>query len=196
MLEGSEGRDLVKLARKTIEKYFKNGKFLIELTKFKQKRGVFVSIYTHPDHKLRGCIGYPYPVLPLGEALQKASFSAAFRDTRFQALTREELRKIVFEVSILTEPKLIRVKRPREYLKRINIGKDGLIIEYGFHKGLLLPQVPLQFEPNWNEETFLEYLCIKAGLTEDMWLDPKTNIYKFQAQIFKEKIPSGEIIQT
>jgi len=128
--------------------------------------------------------------------LQRASFSAAFEDMRFHALKKDELDNIVFEVSVLTEPKLIIVKNPKEYLKKIEIGKDGLIVEYDFYKGLLLPQVPLQFEPNWDVETFLEQTCVKSGLLPDMWLDDKTKIYKFQAQIFKEKTPRGEIIQT
>jgi hypothetical protein len=196
MLSKSDGIELVKLARQTVEDYFRRRRLIIKETKFKQKRGVFVSIHTFPEHELRGCIGYPYPTLPLGEALQRASFSAAFQDTRFSPLTETELKEVVFEVSVLTEPELIVVKNPKEYPEKIKVGKDGLIVEYGLHKGLLLPQVPLQFEPKWDAETFLEHTCIKSGLLPDMWLDPKTKIYKFQAQIFKEKSPSGEIIQT
>jgi len=196
MLSEEDGEKLVKLARQTVEDYFKTKKFVLKKSEFKEKRGVFVSIHSYPDHELKGCIGYPYPIIPLGEALQKASFSAAFEDSRFYPLTEEELKGIIFEVSVLTEPELIEVKNPKEYLKKIKIGKDGLIAEYGFNKGLLLPQVPLQFEPCWNAETFLEQTCMKSGLLPDTWLDCKTKIYKFQAQIFKEKSPRGEIIQT
>jgi len=196
MLSISDGKELVKLARQTVEDCFKNKKLTIKETKFKQKRGVFVSIHTFPDHRLRGCIGYSHPIFVLGEALQKASFSAALQDTRFPPLIETELDNVVFEVSILTEPKLIEVKNTKEYLKKIEIGRDGLMIERNLHKGLLLPHVPLQFEPNWNVGTFLEQTCIKSGLLPDMWLDPTTKIYKFQSQIFKEKTPSGEIIQT
>ncbi|MHA1860034.1 MAG: TIGR00296 family protein [Candidatus Asgardarchaeia archaeon] len=196
MLSTRDGEELIKLARRTIEEYFKQGKLKIRKTRFNEKRGVFVSIHTYPDHNLRGCIGYPYPVLPLGEALQKASFSAAFQDTRFLPLTKEELEHVVFEVSVLTEPKLIKVKNPREYLRMIEIGKDGLIVEHGMNKGLLLPQVPLQFKPRWDVQTFLENTCMKAGLLPDMWLDPRIRIYKFQAQVFQEETPSGRVIQT
>jgi len=196
MLSKSNGIELVKLARQTVVDYFKNRELTLKATKFKQKRGVFVSIHTHPNHKLRGCIGYPCPTLPLEEALQRAAISAAFQDTRFLPLSEDELNDVIFEVSILTEPKLIEVKDPKEYLKKIEIGKDGLIMECNLHKGLLLPQVPLQFESKWNVETFLEHTCMKCGLLPDMWLDPRVKIYKFQCQIFKEKTPSGEIIQT
>lgn len=195
MLSKSDGEELVKLARKTVERFFNDKKPLIEKTKFSQKRGVFVSIHTHPDHDLRGCIGFPYPEV-LGEAVQKASLSAAFKDPRFPPLKKEEIKHVIFEVSVLTEPEIIRVKNPREYLKKIIIGEDGLIVERGFRKGLLLPQVPLQFKPVWDAETFLQHTCEKAGLFYGAWLDSGTKVYKFQAQIFKEKEPCGEIIQT
>jgi uncharacterized protein (TIGR00296 family) len=194
MLSNSDGKKLVKLTRKTIEDYFKNKEIKLKETKFKEKRGVFVSIHTSPDHELRGCIGYPYPILQLGEALQKASISAAFQDPRFPPLIKNELKKVVFEVSVLSVPTIIKIKDPKDYLKKISIGKDGLIIKNEFFQGLLLPQVPKKY--NWNVETFLEHLCMKAGLMLDMWLDPKTKIYKFQTQVFIEKEPNGEIIQT
>jgi hypothetical protein len=196
MLSEIDGIELVKLARQTVSDYFRIKKLCIKPTKFKQKRGVFVSIHSYSPHELRGCIGYPYPTLSLGEALQRAAFSAAFQDPRFLPLSKEELDDIVFEVSVLTEPELIKVKNAKEYPKKINIGKDGLIMECEFNKGLLLPQVPLEFEPKWDVKTFLENTCMKSGLLPDMWLDPRVKIYKFQCQIFKEKTPSGEIIQT
>jgi len=195
MLSKSDGKELVKLARKTVESYFKNKELKMKETKFKEKRGIFVSIHTFPDHELRGCIGYPYPILALDEAIQRASISAAFQDPRFPALIQDELKRVVFEVSILTFPKIIKVENPKDYLKKIVIGKDGLMIEHGLlYKGLLLPQVPTQYD--WDVETFLEHLCMKAGLMVDMWLDSKTKIYKFQTQIFAEREPNGQVIQT
>jgi hypothetical protein len=196
MLSEEDGKKLVKLTRQTVEDYFKKKKLMLKKTEYNKKNGIFVSIHTYPDNELRGCIGYPYPTLMLSEALQRASLSAAFEDPRFPPLTENELDNVIFEISILTEPELIVVKNPREYIKKIEIGKDGLIAEHGFYKGLLLPQVPLEFEPKWDVETFLEQTCMKCSLLPDMWLDPKTKIYKFQAQIFKEKMPRGEIIQT
>ncbi len=196
MLSEEDGKTLVKLARQTVEDYYKKKKLVLKKTVYDKKCGVFVSIHTYHDHELRGCIGYPYPIIPLSEALQRASVSAAFEDPRFPPLNQEEMNNVIFEISVLTEPELIIVKNPKEYIKKVEIGKDGLIVENGFYKGLLLPQVPLQFEPKWDMETFLEQTCMKSGLLPDMWLDHKTKIYKFQAQIFKEKTPRGEIIQT
>jgi uncharacterized protein (TIGR00296 family) len=193
MLSLSEGRELVKLARKTVEDYLKNGKPKIKETEFKEKRGIFVSIHTFPDHLLRGCIGYPYPVLRLGEVVQRASISAAFKDPRFPPLTEDELKKIIFEVSVLTLPKLIRVKDPGEYPKKIKASEDGLIIEYGSYNGLLLPQV---WEKIPDKEEFLATLCWKAGLTPDYWKGRDTKIYRFEVQAFAEKEPNGKVIQT
>ena len=74
------------------------------------------------------------------------------------------------------------VEDPRFNL--LKVGRDGLIIENMYHRGLLLPQVPI--EQNWDIETFLENLCYKAGLYGDAWKDNNTKIYSFQAQIFDE----------
>ena len=120
----------------------------------------------------------------MGEAVQRASISAAFDDPRFPSLKKEELTHIFFEISVLTKPELIEVKDTKEYLKKIKIGEDGLIVERSFNSGLLLPQVAT--ENNFSVNEFIENTCWKAGLTPDMWMDKKTKIYKFQAQILKE----------
>jgi len=130
--------------------------------------------------------------MPLIKALKDAALSAAFKDPRFQPITEEELSSITFEVTILTKPELIKTN-PLEYKNQIKIGRDGLIAERGFHRGLLLPQVPVEW--NWNTEEFLSETCYKAGLPPDAWLDKKTKIYKFQGKIFCETSPKGEIIE-
>jgi uncharacterized protein (TIGR00296 family) len=196
MLNLENGKKLVELARSSVENYFRNKKLVIEKTGDKtlnEKRGVFVTIENFPDKSLRGCIGYPSAVLPLYEAVQHAACAAAFEDTRFIPLKIEELDKITFEISILTLPKLIQAKNPEEYEKKIEIGKDGLIMQSGPFSGLLLPQVATEF--GWNAKEFLENLCYKAGLTPEWVRDKNTKIWKFQAQIFCEKKPRGEIAE-
>lgn len=196
MLNLENGKKIVELARKTVERYFEDKKLVIEKIDdrtLNEKRGVFVTIETYPDKKLRGCIGYPHSILPLYEAVQRAAYSSAFEDPRFENLKKEELNKIIFEVSVLTTPRLIKVKDTKEYVKKIEIGKDGLIIENGPFSSLLLPQVATEF--NWNTREFLENLCFKAGLTPDFIHDRNTKIWKFQAQIFSEKKPKGEVVQ-
>lgn len=196
MLDLRTGQKLIKLARFTVERYSRDKKLLLEKNKDKilnEKRGIFVTIETYPEKNLRGCIGFPYPTLPLYEAIQRAAVSSAFEDPRFPSLEKEELDKIVFEISILTKPELIKVKNSKEYPSKIETGKDGLILQNGPFSGLLLPQVCPQF--NWGPEEFLENLCYKAGLTSDFIHDKNTKIWKFQCQIFAEEKPSGKIIE-
>lgn len=197
MLTLEEGKILIKLSRTVVKKYFYRGKVVIENIENKnlnEKRGVFVTIETFPEKNLRGCIGIPLPTLSLYEAVQRAATSSAFEDPRFPSLKKEELDKIVFEISVLTKPELIQVKNTKEYSKKIEIGKDGLIIQNGSLSGLLLPQVPVEW--NWTAEEFLEKLCLKAGLTPDYIHDKNTKIWKFQAQIFSEEEPNGRIVES
>ena len=183
-------KELVKIARKTLEDFFETGKFQIKkYDKFKEKKGVFVTIHSFPEKELRGCIGLPQPEYPLFEAVQIAAIEAAFSDTRFPHLKKDELNKIILEISVLTVPKIIDGK-PNCYLDKIENGKDGLILEHGLNKGLFLPQV---WEEIPNKKEFLDALCWKAGLTPDYWLDEKTKLYKFHVKIFREKEPNGEI---
>jgi len=192
-----EGKFLVNLARKAVEEILKYGKRL-ELPekvseKLRQPCGVFVTINKvgNEDRELRGCIGYPYPTSPLAEAVIDSAISSATQDPRFQPLSIKELDKVVFEISVLTPPQIIEVKNPREYPQKIKIGQDGLIVERGMFKGLLLPQVPVEWK--WDEEEFLCQCCIKAGLPPDCWLLKDTKIYKFQAIIFEEEEPRGKV---
>jgi uncharacterized protein (TIGR00296 family) len=94
---------------------------------------------------------------------------------------------------VLTPPELIEVKNPKEYRTKVKVGEDGLIVERGMYKGLLLPQVSLEW--GWDTEEFLCQCCNKAGLLSDYWLREGTKIYKFQAIIFEEEKPRGTVVQ-
>jgi uncharacterized protein (TIGR00296 family) len=196
-LNEEEGKFLVKLARRAVKEYLETKK-VPETTrrvpeKLLQSCGVFVTINSieNEEKELRGCIGYPYPTDPLVEAVIQSAISAATQDPRFDPLSKDELDKVVFEVSVLTPPQVLEVKRPQDYPSKIRIGEDGLIIEKGMFKGLLLPQVPVEW--NWDQEEFLCQCCIKAGLPPDNWLLPSTRIQKFQAIIFEEETPNGRV---
>lgn len=189
MLNLEQGQELVKLARNSIKSYFEGKELKTE--KFKEKRGVFVTLLL--DNHLRGCIGYPEPVKPLGEATIEVARYAAFEDPRFLPLKKEEFDNIIVEVSILTLPKLIKVKDPKEYVDKIKIGRDGLIIEIPPFRGLLLPQVPI--EQNWTKQEFLEQTCLKAGLLANTWKEGDIDLYTFQSQIFKETEPNRKITE-
>lgn len=194
MFSLEDGKFAVRTARSIIEAVVSGTEFdaheIPEI--FRKKSGIFVTINTYPKRDLRGCIGYPEPIFPLIEALEKASGSAALDDPRFPSVKEEELGKLVIEVSLLTPPELINVKKPKHYPKEVKIGRDGLIVERGYRRGLLLPQVPVEWK--WKADEFLSHTCMKAGLLQDSWLEEGTKIYKFTAEIFTELEPRGAIV--
>lgn len=186
LLSDKDGKKLLKAARDSVLSHFNHKSF--KLTGFPEKLGVFVTIHSYPSHDLRGCIGFPEPVFPLNEGLPKSAVAAAFQDPRFPPLEKDELNKVIFEISILTKPELVKVNNFSEYPKKINLGKDGLIVYNGFNHGLLLPIVAEEY--GWDCETFLCQTCNKAGLPRDAWKEKNCKIYKFQAQVFSEEKPS------
>jgi uncharacterized protein (TIGR00296 family) len=191
-----EGKFLVNLARKAVEEYLKNRENITvpetASKKLLQHCGVFVTINSlkQGEKQLRGCIGYPYPTTPLAQAVIETAVSSATEDPRFNPLSASELNHVVFEVSVLTPPQRIKAEKPSEYPAKIMVGEDGLIIERGMFKGLLLPQVPVEWK--WDEEEFLCQCCVKAGLPPDCWLMDGAKIYSFQAIVFEEEKPRGE----
>lgn len=186
MLSDDEGKFLVKLARSAIETYLTDGKIInvsedVKPT-LKEEMGAFVTL--NRDGNLRGCIGYPEPVKPLAQAVIEVAIAAATEDPRFPQITPSEMNQIQVEVSVLTKPVLIQVQKPSEYLEKIEVGRDGLIVEMGIYRGLLLPQVPVEWK--WDIEEFLANTCMKAGLSPDCWLQKGLKLYSFQSQIFEE----------
>ncbi len=169
---------LLRLAREAISFFLKDGDTLkknIGDETFQEKRGVFVTLKRRGE--LRGCIGYPIPYKSLYETIIDAAVSAASSDPRFQPLTAEELQETKIEISVLTPPRLVK------NILEIKVGTHGIIISKGPNKGLLLPQVPVEW--NWDLEAYLEHGCLKAGLDKDEWKkDVKIEI--FSAQVFSE----------
>jgi uncharacterized protein len=187
MLSAEDGKFLVELARRAIVTYLVDRE-VIKIPedanpKLKDNMGVFVTL--NSEKELRGCIGYPEPVMPLLNAVIDAAICAATRDPRFSPLTPVDMDSIEVEVSVLTKPTLIDVENPKEYPKKIKIGQDGLIVEMGSYRGLLLPQVATDW--GWNIQEFLSNTCMKAGLGSDCWLSNDVKIYKFASQIFEEE---------
>jgi len=194
-----DGNLLIKFARDNIEYYLKNNRRIPipeEIKKrFSEKYGAFVTLnrIDVEGNPLRGCIGYIEPIYPLFDIVHKVSISSALEDPRFPPIKKEELDKIIIELSILTPPQLLEVDDPKEYLQLIVIGRDGLIAERGMRRGLLLPQVPIDHGRNWDAETFLNHTCNKAYLPDNAWKEKDTKIYSFQAILFEETEPSGEV---
>jgi len=105
----------------------------------------------------------------------------------------EEMNAIALELSILSQPQLISAKDPREYTEKIRVGRDGLIVHWRYGSGLLLPQVPVEY--GWDEERFLCETCVKAGALPDCWFHDDTRLYRFEAIVFKEITPKGEVVR-
>jgi len=198
-LTQAEGEYIVRLARRAAETYLTKRQIIKPPadapSKLSEKCGVFVTINAvHGEsHQLRGCIGFPYPTTTLAKAVIESAISSAVHDPRFSPMTVEELDQVVFEVSVLTPPELVKAEKPRDYCKQIVVGRDGLIIDRTYCKGLLLPQVPVELK--WDEEIFLCECCVKAGLPPDSWLLEGTKVYRFQAIIFEETAPKGKIVR-
>ena len=194
-LSDSDGVVLVKTARKAVTEFLSNGdrmKLESDLEeKFSFNSGVFVAL-NNPDG-LRGCIGFPVPEKKLSHAIIEGAIAAATEDPRFPSVKINELNDIVFEVTVLTPPVEIDVSDPMEYLEKIKVGRDGLIIKHSFSSGLLLPQVPVEY--GWNVEEFLQHTCEKAGLARDTWKNENVKIEKFEGIIFKEETPNGVIVR-
>ena len=194
-LTDTEGEILVKTARRVVTEYLKT-KNRMKLdkefeNKFSFNCGVFVTL--NKAQELRGCIGYPLPEKKLFNALEDAAISSATEDPRFSPVKAEELDQITFEVTVLTPPTEIKVDEAKDYPSKIKVGKDGLIVKFGFQSGLLLPQVPVEY--GWTEEEFIGHACEKAGLPHDFWKNKEIKILKFEGIVFKEEIPNGNVIQ-
>ncbi|MFW9810472.1 MAG: TIGR00296 family protein [Candidatus Thorarchaeota archaeon] len=194
-----DGIFLVNLARKTVDEIVKtkNKPLAPDDTPahLRNKSGVFVTLNSIIGNRvsLRGCIGRPYPTSPLVEATIDSAVDSAINDPRFPAVSPKELDSIIVDLSVLTPPKKIEYSKPEELLDIVKVGRDGLIASRGMFRGLLLPQVPVDWK--WDTKEFLEHTCNKAGLPIDMWKDPETEFMSFQAEIFGEEKPRGNVVR-
>ena len=186
VVSDAEGCELVYLARLAVGKYL-NDNTVLKPEKAGPMRGVFVTLnyIVRTQEYLRGCIGFPQAYKALYPSVVDAAIAAATQDPRFPPVDRKELDNIIFEVSVLTEPEELLAKED------IKIGEDGLLLRWKYGSGLLLPQVPVEL--GWDVDEFLSNLCDKAGAPPDALLDPSSRMYRFQAEIFKEYAPGGEV---
>jgi AmmeMemoRadiSam system protein A len=179
MLDDFEKAELLKLARMTLVAHFTDKMipaFHAAHRGLNEQKGAFVSL--HRGEELRGCIGQLSPDRELYKIVQHCVLSAALEDGRFLPVTRDEVRDLVIEISVLSPFRRIR------NIEEIEVGKHGLYIVQGRYRGLLLPQVATQF--NWSRTKFLEQTCLKSGLPGSAWRDPNTIIYIFEAEVFSE----------
>jgi AmmeMemoRadiSam system protein A len=181
-LNKSEQQVLITMARDTLGLYL-NKRQVPALSAYpataalQKECGVFVTLKKKNNGELRGCIGYIDGVKPLREAVRDCTVEASTRDQRFAPMQPGEEQTVQIEISVLTPPEKI------ANISKIEIGKHGLIISQGIHRGVLLPQVPVEW--GWNRADFLKAICQKAGLPEGAWKEG-AELYVFTAQVFRE----------
>ena len=185
MISEKAGEYLVTLSKDTIKHFLDKGTLMVKPENYPveldEELGVFVTL--NKNNNLRGCIGYAEPIKPAIDATMEVAIAAAFNDPRFNQVSKDEFDDLDFEVTVLTKPELIEVAHYKQYFDEIEIGRDGLIIQKGYARGLLLPQVAS--ENAFTTEEFLDHTCMKAGISADSWMDESCDVYKFQGQIFK-----------
>jgi hypothetical protein len=179
-LTGHEKDELLRIARMSVETAVKEGKMYEcsagGLEHLAEARGAFVTL--KEGGQLRGCIGYMTPVKPLCQTVRDVATLAALEDHRFRPVTAAELGLLEYEISVLSP-----LRRVTD-IKQIKVGKHGLLIKEGETEGVLLPQVPI--EQGWDRNTFLEQVCLKAGLPTHAWQNEDSDLFLFSALVFGE----------
>lgn len=180
-LNDEEKKELLILSRKTLETYYANGK-IFQYTPANSRLnelhlGCFVTLKKMGN--LRGCLGNFSSKDPLYLNIQKMTISSAREDPRFDPVKKDELKDINIEISVLYP--MMEIKN----IDEIQVGRDGLYVEQGFFRGVLLPQVATEY--GWNKEEFLSHTCIKAGLPPSAWKNQGIRIFRFEADVFGEK---------
>ncbi len=179
VLTEEEKKELLRIARRSIKaavEELPTEKLKLTNRSFLEPRGVFVTLRLKGE--LRGCIGYVEPRLPLAAAVEELAVKSAFEDPRFYPVSFDEVDSISIEISVLSPLKKI------SDVHEIEVGRDGLVIELGSRRGLLLPQVAVEY--NWDREEFLSYTSQKAGLPSTAWKDKKAEIFSFTTDSFSE----------
>ena len=176
MIEPADRERLLQLARDSIAAHLAGlpGPVALSLPIMERPAGVFVSL--HKGRTLRGCIGHIEPDQPLSRAIPNAAVAAASADPRFAPMTSDELADVQIELSILGP--LERIGGAGD----IEVGRHGLLVERGWSRGLLLPQVAAEW--GWDADAFLSQTCHKAGLPLDAW--KTATVWRFEAEVFSE----------
>jgi len=178
-LTPAEKKELMAIAKQTVETAVKTGglpEVQVTSPKLKEPGAAFVTLNKHGQ--LRGCIGHIIAQEPLYLCVRDVARSAALEDPRFPPVSPAELPELEYEISILTPPE------PVADLNTVTVGRDGLILADGLHRGVLLPQVPVEY--SWTREEFLSHTCNKAGLPLDCWRKGGVQVSRFQALVFDE----------
>src|ERR1051326_2799666 len=183
MLSDAEKQFLLKIARQSVESAVRKSPeiettpSLPTLPSLEKPRGAFVTLRI--ENILRGCIGYVDPVKPLRETVRLASAKAALEDTRFSPILPEELPDVWIELSVLLPMERI------TGIEEIEIGRHGVVVDSGRLRGLLLPQVAVEY--GWSRGRFVGGTARKAGLSFNAWNERGVTVSVFTAEIFSER---------
>ena len=186
-LTDEQGKYLLSVARKTIEKSLSGGEGVEKTDEnlspiYKEKRGTFVTLTIGGN--LRGCIGHIVAQETLIEGIKVNALNAAFRDPRFNPVGKNEWDRVKIEVSILTDPKPLSYSGAEDLLKKLRPGIDGVILKKGYRQATFLPQV---WEQLPEKEDFLNHLCLKAGFDGNAWKKGDFEVSTYQVQAFEEE---------
>jgi AmmeMemoRadiSam system protein A len=184
-IDKEQAKKLLKIARESIGSWLNESSVTSEILvegMFTELAATFVTLKI--SGQLRGCIGTLTPVDTLGESIRKNAINAAFHDSRFRPLTKEEFDHVHIDISILTEPRKLVYTDGDDLIRKLCPGQDGVILRYGSSGATFLPQV---WEQLSTPELFLGHLCRKAGLPESCWRDDHPEIEIYQVQCFAEE---------
>ncbi len=181
---------LLGVAREAVEAYLQGGRRPevrpqdLPSKRMAEEGACFVTIYY--EGRLRGCIGSLEPHRPLVFDVIENALSSAFEDPRFVPVSKDELCRLRFSISVLSQPRRIRPSGPAELLDSLVPARHGLIIQKGLNRATFLPVV---WDMIPDKEEFLSHLCVKAGLQPDEWRDTRSmEFYIYEAQEFMEML--------
>jgi AmmeMemoRadiSam system protein A len=178
-----ERKQLLQLAHRAIRSRIQGKELQVAAPspKLNKERGAFTTL--HLDGQLRGCIGYVIATKPLYETVIETAAAAAFDDPRFNPVTVQEAPRLQIEISVLSPMFPIQPEQ-------VEVGKHGLLVAFMGRRGLLLPQVPVEW--GWDRERFLSETCRKAGLPMDSW-KKGAEFEAFTAEVFGEESPGASL---
>lgn len=171
MLNNQDQQQLVQLARESIEYGLEHGQQMsVDVNDYPPEltplRATFVTLKI--NDQLRGCIGTLTAHAPLVLDIADNAYSAAFKDTRFPPVSKNELDSLQYHISILTEPEPMSVKDEKDLLSQLQPGIDGIVLHEGSRRSTFLPSV---WESLTEPDSFIQNLKLKAGLPKDYWSD-------------------------
>jgi hypothetical protein len=177
---------LLNLARSAIEARLVKGAKVVRPSQISsvlnELRGCFVTLQKHGQ--LRGCIGTIEPTCSLVECVEKNAQNSAFEDPRFPPLSADEFKEIEIEISVLSVPQAVSFNTGEDLKHKLEPNVHGVILSRGTLRSTFLPQVWKQLP---DKEQFLEHLCLKGGMPQMAWQDPKTKVEVYEAEVFGEE---------